>query len=83
MGRKPIYPKSIEALEKMHTGSLLSRLKQLQMCEASLAASDKEFATEGLIEFKDTEAWANAYGEVKKVLSYREHIPRSRKKSGD
>lgn len=65
----------------MHTGSLLSRLRQLQMCEHSLASSDKQTATEGLIEFKDTEAWRIAYSAVKQILSTREHRLRPKRRN--
>jgi hypothetical protein len=80
--RVPICDPS--ALEEMHTGSLLSRLKLLQKCEESPEYSDRidmeeapDPAQIGFIEFKNTSAWAKAYGDLKMILATREHLPTS------
>jgi len=66
----------------MHTGSLLSRLQLLQKCEVSFDWSDRagmpeapDPALTGFLEFKNTSAWAKAYGDLKKILATREHLP--------
>ena len=69
-------------LETLHTGSLLSRLERLRKCEESFRLSDKfgyeeepDLSATGYIEFKDTDAWKQAYSELKEILTDREHIP--------
>lgn len=69
-------------LETLHTGSLLSRLEGLRKCEESFCLSDRygyeeepDPSATGHIEFKDTDAWKQAYSELKEILSHREHIP--------
>ncbi|HED36627.1 MAG TPA: hypothetical protein ENI76_00020 [Ignavibacteria bacterium] len=71
---------STKELENMHTGSLMSRRKNLLACEQSFEVSDrygseKEPIPEetGYIEFKNSVAWQKAYKELKSVLSTREH----------
>jgi hypothetical protein len=68
------------ALEAMHTGSLLSRLRQLLACEESLAHSDRLGDESGqpssrIIEFKDTDEWIAAHRDLKEILAHREHLP--------
>jgi hypothetical protein len=68
------------ALEAMHTGSLLSRLRKLLACEESREASDRpddtgQPAPGGVIEFKQTAEWIEAHRELKEVLAHREHLP--------
>ena len=72
-------------LDKLHTGSLLSRLKRLQQCEESFQLSDRsgeelepDPSITGLIEFKDTDAWRQAHSELKDILSRREHFRRAK-----
>ena len=68
-------------LEKMHTGSLMTRRKALLACEESLAHSDREqnYKVEsGYIEFKQDPNWELAHRELKEVLANREHWPRKR-----
>jgi hypothetical protein len=74
--------KTIEELNKMHTGSLMNRRKALLKCEESFKVSDrngcekKPLASEtGVIEFKDTPEWKQAYEELKIILSTRENLP--------
>ena len=63
-------------LEQMHTGSLMSRRNALLKCEESFAMSDQYVpSTNTKIEFKNTDSWAQAYADVKDVLSKREHLP--------
>lgn len=77
--RVPIMERT--ELEKLHTGSLLSRLDGLRKCEESFSASDRMDGEEpdpqitGFIEFKETSAWKQAYSDLKDVLSHREHLP--------
>ena len=67
-------------LEKMHTGSLLSRRKKMLQCEDSFRGSDRYgYESEpdpketGYIEFKETEIWKKSYMELKEILATREH----------
>lgn len=72
---------SKEELQKMHTGSLMSRRKKLLQCEESFESSDRLGWEEEpdprktlIIEFKNTAAWKKAYRELKEVLATREHF---------
>ncbi len=83
--RVPILDR--EALEKAHTGTLLSRLQRLRECEEDFSLSDRagvetepDAEVTGYVEFKNTAAWARAYREVKEVLAGREHVPRAEKR---
>ncbi|MEH6826115.1 MAG: hypothetical protein V7629_19650 [Motiliproteus sp.] len=68
--------KSIDELESMHTGSLMSRRKELLKCEESFELSDQiEPRGTQEIEFKNTPEWKRAYSELKQVLSQRENVP--------
>ena len=74
----PIVGRS--ALDTMHTGSLVARLRHLLECEESLARSDRVGDEQGqissdIIEFKNTDVWRNGYSEVKDILARREHLP--------
>ena len=69
-------------MEKMHTGSIMSRRAALLKCEESFEMSDRNgyetkpnVSQTGLIEFKNTPEWQQAYKELKKVLSTRENVP--------
>ncbi|WP_390449918.1 hypothetical protein, partial [Pseudoalteromonas sp. MTN2-4] len=63
-------------LEKMHTGTLMSRRNALLKCEESLELSDQYRASShNEIEFKNTEQWKRAYQDIKAVLATRENIP--------
>ncbi|QKQ26626.1 hypothetical protein [Candidatus Reidiella endopervernicosa] len=73
--------KTIEALNEMHTGSLMSRRAALLRCEESFELSDRngyetkpKVSETGVIEFKDTPEWQQAYSELKSVLSTRDNI---------
>ena len=66
----------------MHTGSLMSRRAALLKCEESFEMSDRNgyetkpnVSQAGLIEFKNTPEWQEAYKDLKKVLSTRENVP--------
>jgi hypothetical protein len=72
-----------DELESLHTGSLLTRRNRLLACEESFELSDRFGHEEkpdpqitGLIEFRDTPEWAEAYQDVKSILATREHVPR-------
>ena len=72
--------KSIEELESMHTGSLMSRRNALLKCEESYELSDQFGISShdkdaGVIEFKDSNNWKKAYKELRSILATREHIP--------
>ena len=73
---------TIEVLNEMHTGSLMSRRAALLKCEESFELSDRngyetkpKVSEMGFIEFKDTPEWQQAYNELKTVLSTRENMP--------
>src|SRR5262249_8347189 len=78
MRRKPIFPMSLEALEKLSTKQLLARLRHLHECEGSVLLSDRDDVsnTSEAILFKDTIEWKTAYEQVKGILSLREHVPK-------
>ncbi|ASP35492.1 hypothetical protein CHH27_21465 [Labrenzia sp. VG12] len=77
---KPVPP---EDLEKLHTGSLLTRLQGLRSLHASFETSDwspearDAVEAAGLVAFKDTEIWQTAFQNLKQRLSRREHFPRA------
>lgn len=63
-------------LQKMHTGTLMSRRNALLKCEESFELSDQlQPASHDKIEFKNTPQWKQAYQDLKAVLSTRENIP--------
>ncbi len=82
---RTIEPIAIEDLEKLHTGSLLTRLKLLRSLQDSFELSDwlpeERDAVEaaGLIAFKETAIWEAAFADVKQLLDDREHISRGSK----
>lgn len=72
---------NIEELREMHAGSLMSRRESLLQCEESFDASDRNgyeakpsVSETGVIEFKDSIEWKQAYDELKKALASRENI---------
>ncbi|MCH6259324.1 hypothetical protein MLD52_22410 [Puniceicoccaceae bacterium K14] len=83
---KDIQPVRKSDLEKLHTGSLLTRLQNLRECEESFELSDLdsgeiEILKSGRrIHVKDSDEWKNAYSEVKAVLSSREHLPSAKER---
>ena len=69
-------------LALMPTGSLLARLRRLLACEQDRSCSDETAELPGVeqvgsekIRWKDSSEWRAAYGELKEILSGREHIP--------
>lgn len=63
-------------VEKMHTGTLMARRSALLKCEESMVLSAQYPLTKrGVIEFKNTVQWKQAYEDLKVVLSTRENIP--------
>ena len=78
MKKKIIKVFTIEELEQMHTGSLMSRRAQLLRCEESeelsdLTAEEKQNPEKNRIKYKQTEIWKTAYSDLKEVLAKREH----------
>lgn len=75
-----VEKKSKEELENMHTGTLMKRRKALLECEESYVVSvmykeeEENKPAPGVIQFKDTPEWKQAYEELKSVLSTRENI---------
>jgi len=72
----------LRELAALHTGTLMSRRDALLKCEESFELSDQlEIDTNGgLIEFKNTKEWEQAYSELKNILSAREHVPNTEEK---
>jgi hypothetical protein len=71
-----VKSKSLAELEKIHTGALLRRRKVLLACEESFERSDQvEPSNSGMIEFKNTPEWQQAYQELKSALDTRENFP--------
>ena len=78
MKKKTIKILKKEELEKMHTGSLMSRRTQLLRCEESEELSDlteeeKQKTEKDIIKYKQSELWKIAYSQLKEVLAKREH----------
>ena len=68
--------KSLDELEVMHTGSLMSRRNALLKCEESIELSDQIGQSNvEMIEFKNTSEWKQAYQDLKTVLAKRENLP--------
>lgn len=80
-----VEPVAFAELNKLHTGSLLARLKLLRSLQDSFDLSDwlpeERDAVEaaGLIAFKETATWKAAFSDVKRLLDDREHMPRGSK----
>jgi hypothetical protein len=69
----------VTVLATQSTKALLGRLRRLQRCEESAAASDAdadELARMQGINFKNSPEWAKAYAELKLLLATREHVPK-------
>jgi len=79
---RTVRPLDRNTLDSMHTGSLLSRLNALRELQQSFEMSDwseeetRAVEAAGLIAFKDSLIWREAYAMLKEVLSDREHMPR-------
>ncbi|MCZ4287843.1 hypothetical protein [Hoeflea alexandrii] len=82
---KALKPMPVAELKQLHTGSLLERLKQLRNLQVSYYASDwlreelDAVEAAGLIAFKETDLWREAFDDVKGILAEREHLPRGSK----
>lgn len=82
---RTVEPIAFDELQKLHTGSLLTRLKRLRALQESFELSDwlpeERDAVEaaGLIAFKQTAVWKDAWSDIKRVLDDREHFPRGSK----
>ena len=78
-----VEPMDKDALERLHTGSLLARLKALrslhERAEETDWSADEISATRGMIAFKSTDLWKSAMADVKAVLAGREHVERGGK----
>jgi hypothetical protein len=73
-------------LEQWTTRRLLGRLQLLRKCEPNLEGSDLQYeeefrevreAMKSMVIFRETEAWADAYADLKAILATREHVPNS------
>ncbi|MBL4801240.1 MAG: hypothetical protein JKY45_05045 [Emcibacter sp.] len=74
-------------LKDLHTGTLMTRRAALLKCEETGSHSDrvgyeaKPLPTRtGLIQFKDTTEWQQAYAELKAVLDTRENLPNKKER---
>jgi len=74
--------KSIDDLQKMHTGTLMNRRAALLKCEETFEMSDRNgyetmplASDTGIIEFKDSPEWRQAYKDLKGILANRDNIP--------
>lgn len=82
---RTVKPIALEELNKLHTGSLLARLKLLRSLQDSFDLSDwlseesDAIEAAGLIAFKETAIWKAAFSDVKSLLDDREHVPRGSK----
>ena len=71
----------------MHTGTLLGRVSDLRSLQESFERSGWSLeerdavAAAGLIAFKDTAIWKQAYSDLKTLLDSREHIDRGGKET--
>lgn len=79
--------KTLDELNKMHTGSLMKRRAALLKCEESFEATDRNgyeaklmVEDTRLIEFKDTPEWQQAHADLKNVLSARENLPNKKER---
>ncbi|MCX7545487.1 hypothetical protein [Marinicella gelatinilytica] len=71
-----VEPKTLAELEKMHTGTLMTRRKALLKCDESFEVSNQtKPSNSGMIEFKNTPEWKKAYQDLKTVLDTRENLP--------
>ena len=84
LAKKAVPIISVAELEKMHTGSLLTRLQKLRELEEDPASStwlEEEISQfDDMILFKSSNEWKMAYRDLKSVLNTREHVPRGRNK---
>ncbi len=82
MKRKKIWVMDRDSLEKLHTGSLMTRRTRLLACEQRPEMSDQDGGSipeEGAIEFKSDPRWQQAYSNLLHVLSARENWPHKKK----
>lgn len=79
MRRKPVPIIDVEELRKWPTKRLLGRLNSLRILEESPEVSDmneaevEQWSAEG-IGFKNDVLWVVAHGDIKSILSGREHL---------
>lgn len=73
--------KSITELEKQHTGTLMSRRAALLKCEGAFEVTDRAGynikpspSETGIIEYKDSLEWQQAYEDLKGILATRENL---------
>ncbi len=67
----------------LHTGTLMKRRDELLKCDESLEMSDSQHTKQiplGLIQYKNTKEWQEAYTDVKEILSTREHVPNKKER---
>ena len=67
-------------LAELHVGTLMRRRKALLECEASFELSDRfgekepNVAKTGVIEFKNTPEWVQAYRDLKEILATKQNV---------
>jgi hypothetical protein len=83
MKKSTVAPMKNSDVEKLNTKALIARLAQLRKLTERAGLSDlteEEIGkTEGLISFKNTSIWRDAWADVKRALSKREHVQRGSK----
>lgn len=84
---RTVQPMAVDALEKMPTKALLKRLADLRALQESPEKSDwsedelRTVGDAGLIAFKDSPVWMQAFSDAKSILDNREHVPRGGKEA--
>ncbi len=80
-------PLTADMLDRMHTKALLQRLTDLRSLQENPAQSDwsdeevTAVKSAGLIAFKETSEWVQAFNDIRAALDKREHIPRGGKEA--
>lgn len=72
-----------DQLLTLHTGTLMKRRDELLKCDESLEMSDSQPTEQippGLIQYKNTKEWQEAYADIKEILSTREHVPNKKER---
>ncbi|WP_417679638.1 hypothetical protein [Roseibium sp.] len=84
---RTVRPVAVEELQHMPTRALLKRLEDLRRLHETCENTDWDEAerdavnASGLIAFKDTAIWKQAYADLKAVLQTRDHVDRGGKQA--
>lgn len=84
---RTVKPLTVDVLERMNTKALLKRLADLRSLHEDPEKSDwskdelDAVRDAGLIAFKETSAWKQAFADTRSILAKREHVPRSGKEA--